>query len=219
MSFLLQGRKRGMTQVFDDQGNLQVCTVLEVEKNVITQLKTADSDGYCAAQLGFEKHKNSNEKVLRKRVTKPLLGHFSKNEIEPRRFLAETRLDSVEGLAVGQEVSVSQFSAGDLVDVTAQSKGKGYQGVVKLHGFKGIGASHGAGPVHRHAGSTGNRSTPGRCFPNGKRASQMGNRRVTVERLRVLRVDEDKNLLLVHGSVPGARNAYVKIRKAVKEKK
>lgn len=218
MSFLLQGRKRGMTQVFDDQGNLQVCTVIEVEKNVVTQIKTADSDGYCAVQMGFEKFKNNKESVLKKRVTKPVLGHFAKNQIEPRRFLAETRLESTEGISVGQEVSVAEFKVGELVDVTSQSKGKGYQGVVKLHGFSGIGASHGAGPVHRHAGSTGNRSTPGRCFPNGKRASQMGNRRVTVERLRVLRVDEDKNLLLVLGSVPGARNAYVKIRKAVKEK-
>lgn len=219
MSFLLQGRKRGMTQLFDEQGNICVCTVLQVEKNVITQIKTEEVDGYNAVQSAFEEIQVSGEKALRRRITKPLLGHFKKSGVAPRRFLAESRVEKLEDYEVGQEVGVSIFSVGDLVDVTAQSKGKGYQGVVKLHGFKGIGAAHGAGPVHRHAGSTGNRSTPGRCFPGSKRASQMGNRQVTIERLKVLRVDEEKGVIVLCGSVPGARNGYVKIRKAVKAKR
>lgn len=219
MSFLLQGRKRGMTQIFDENGNAIACTVLEVEKNVITQIKTVEQDGYLAVQMGFEKHKVKGEKALARRVTKPLLGHFKKNAIEPRRFLCESRVESLDALELGQEIGVEYFEEGERVDVTAFSKGKGYQGVMKLHGFAGIGAAHGAGPVHRHAGSTGNRSTPGRCFPNSKRASQMGNRQVTVERLRVLKVDQEKGLILVVGSVPGSKNAVVRIRKAVKKVK
>ena len=213
----LQGRKRGMTQVFDDEGNAIPCTVIELEKNVISQVKTVEHDGYNAVQLGFEIVRCNDERTVEKRIGKPRAGHFKKNGLEPRRFLSESRIKDPAAFAVGQEYGVEAFEKGDFVDVRGVSKGCGYQGVMKLHNFRGYAASHGAGPVHRHAGSTGQRSTPGRCFPGGKRASRMGGDNVTVQSLRVIAIDEKNHLLVVKGAVAGARNGLVRISKSIKK--
>jgi large subunit ribosomal protein L3 len=217
MELQLQGRKRGMTQVFDDEGNVQPCTVIELEKNVISQIKTKESDGYNAIQLGFELVECKDPRTVEKRLGKPRVGHFQKNNIKPRRFLAESRVKDSAPYQVAQEFGVEQFQVGDFVDVSGTSKGKGYQGVMKLHGFKGYPGSHGVGPVARHAGSTGQRSTPGRCFPNGKRASRMGTDAITTQNLKVIAIDEQKQILVVKGAVAGARNGLVKVALSVKK--
>lgn len=213
----IMGRKRGMIQLFDEKGNVVVCTVIEAEPNVVTQIKTKDTDGYDAIQLGFEKIPASNETALIARTTKPMRGHFKKAGIEPRRFLVETRITDKEipNYSLGQEIKVSSFAAIPFLDATATSKGKGYQGVMKLHNMRGGRASHGSG-FHRHAGSTGMRSTPGRCLPNGKRASHMGDERVTVQNLKVVMIKEEDNLIVVKGQVPGPRNGLVYLSEAKK---
>lgn len=219
MELELQGRKRGMTQAFDDEGNVIPCTVIELENNVVSQVKTVENDGYNAVQMGFEKIKCGDPRTVEKRIGKPRSGHFKKNGLEPRRFLCESRVRDPASYTVGQEFGVASFKVGDFVDVAGVSKGKGYQGVMKLHGFSGFPSSHGAGPVHRHAGSTGQRSTPGRCFPGGKRAGRMGGDNLTIQSLRVVAVDEGKNLLVVKGAVPGARNGLLRIAASIKKAK
>lgn len=218
MSLKFMGKKRGMIQYFDETGNVIVGTVIEAEPNVIAQIKTKESDGYNAIQLGFEKVQVNDKRTMDKRVSKPLRGHFQKNSIEPRRFLSESRIDNVADYSLGQEINVSAFAEVEYVDVMAQSKGKGYQGVMKLHGYSGGPASHGSG-FHRHAGSTGMRSTPGRCLPGGPRASHMGDDRVTVQNLKVVMVNPEENVIIVQGSVPGPRNGLVYISQAVKKHK
>ena len=213
----LMGKKRGMAQLFDDKGNIVVCTVIEAEPNVVIQIKTNEKDGYQAVQLGFEKVQTKDPRTVETRVTKPLRGHYAKAGIEPRRYLAESRVDDVEQYTVGQEINVGLFSDITFVDATAISKGKGYQGVMKLHNFAGGPAAHGSS-FHRHAGGTGMRTTPGRCFPNGRRASQMGSERVTVQNLRVVQVIPEENLIVVKGQVPGPRNGLVYLSPAVKKK-
>jgi len=217
MSRKLLGKKRGMLQLFDENGHVVVCTVIEAEPNVITQIKTKESDGYNAIQLGFEKICVNDERTLKKRMRKPQLGHFAKAEVEPRRYLAECRVDGVDEFNIGQELGVKLFEDVTHIDATAKSIGKGFQGVMKLYGFRGGPASHGSG-FHRHAGSTGMRSTPGRCFPNGKRASQMGNKFVTVQNLKVVMIKPEENLIIVEGQVPGPKNGIVTIKEAVKRK-
>lgn len=219
MELQLQGRKRGMTQVFDDEGKAIPCTVIQLEKNVVSQVKTTEKDGYQAIQLGFETIRCQDPRTVEKRIGKPRAGRFKKNGLEPRRFLSESRVKDVSSYSVGQEFGVESFEKGDYLDVTGISKGKGYQGVMKLHGFGGFAAAHGAGPVHRHAGSTGQRSTPGRCFPGGKRAGRMGNDKVTVQHLEVVAIDEKNQLIVVKGAIPGARNELVKVRKSMKMSK
>lgn len=206
-----------MTKRFDKTGNVIVCTVIHAEPNVITQIKTKESDGYNALQVGFEKHVANDPRTIEKRVSKPLFGHFKKADIPPRKHLAESRLDNVEDFAVGQEISVDYFSDINFVDVTGQSKGKGFQGVMKRYGFKGGPAAHGSG-FHRHGGSTGMRSDPGRCFPGTKKAGRMGGERVTVENLRVVGVDIGRNLILIEGSVPGPQGGLVLLAPAKKKK-
>jgi len=218
MSLKFMGKKRGMIQYFDETGNAIVGTVIEAQPNVIAQIKTKESDGYNAVQLGFEKVVVKDKRTMDKRVTKPLRGHFQKNSIEPRRFLSESRIENVTDYALGQEISVSAFVENEYVDVMAQSKGKGYQGVIKLHGYSGGPASHGSG-FHRHAGSTGMRSTPGRCLPGGPRPSHMGDDRVTVQNLKVVMVNPEENVIIVQGAVPGPRNGLVYISQAVKKQK
>lgn len=216
MALKLMGKKRGMTQIFDDVGNVVVGTVIEVEPNVVTQIKSKENDGYTAIQTSFEKVKVKDPRTLDRRTTKPLRGHYKKASVEPRKYLTESRLENVEEYSVGQELTVGLFSDVAFVDATGISKGKGYQGVMKRHNFAGGPASHGSG-FHRHAGSTGMRSTPGRGLPGGKKAGQMGNEQVTVQNLEVVKVFEEDNIIVVKGQVPGARNGLIYLSKAVKK--
>jgi large subunit ribosomal protein L3 len=217
MALKLMGKKRGMVQLFDDSGNIIVCTVIQAEPNIVTQIKTKASDGYNAVQLGFEKITAKDPRTIEARTKKPQLGHFKRAGVEPRRYLAESRLETLDGFQLGQELGVGVFSAGAYVDATAMSKGKGYQGVMKLHNFSGGPAAHGSG-FHRHAGSTGMRSTPGRCFPGGPRASHMGHEQVTVQNLKVILVNEEDHLIIVGGQVPGPKGGLVYISEAKKKK-
>jgi len=206
-----------MTQRFDDKGNLVVCTVIHAEPSVITQIKRKESDGYNALQLGFDKLVTEDPRTIQKRVTKQLLGHFQKASVEPRRYLAESRINNIDDYSVGQELGVTLFSDVIYVDVSGVSKGKGYQGVIKRHHFSGGPASHGSG-FHRHGGSTGMRSTPGRCLPGQKKAGRMGGENVTVQNLRVVGIDEARNLIIVEGSIPGARGSVVSVEPSIKKK-
>lgn len=217
MSRKLMGRKMGMTRLFDEQGNTVVATVIEVEPNVVTQIKTPETDGYSAVQFGFDKVTTKDPRTIEKRVKKPLRGHFAKANVEPRRHLQEMRTEDVDGFTVGQELNVEIFKVGDEIDATAISKGKGFQGAMKLHNFRGGRASHGASLSHRSLGSTGMRSTPGRCLPGGKRASHMGSKTVTVQNLEIVMVSLEDNVILVKGSVPGPRDGFITIREAVKK--
>lgn len=216
MALKLMGKKRGMTQLFDERGNVVVCTVIEIEPHVVTQVKSKATDGYTALQLGFEKVITKDPRTAVRRVKKPLFGHFQKSSIEPRRHLSESRVDSVENYSAGQEIGLEIFDGVTHVDVTGQSKGKGYQGVMKLHNFAGGPAAHGSS-FHRHAGSTGHRSTPGRSFPDSPRASHMGDNRVTTQNLKVIKIDKEQNLLVVEGAVPGTRNGLIYLSAAIKK--
>lgn len=214
----LMGRKRGMTQIYDESGRAIPCTLIEIEDNVIAQVKTLKRDGYSAVQVGFEEIATRDPRTLTRRVSKPQLGHYRAAELAPRRFLKETRITDTEidQYQLGQALSISHFQKGQLIDVTATSKGKGYQGVMKLYNFSGIGSSHGAGPVHRHGGSRGQRSTPGRVFPGNKAAGRMGGKKVTTQNLRIVEVDTERKILCIEGAVPGCTNCMVALKKAVK---
>lgn len=218
MARKLMGKKRGMMQLFDDSGNVVVCTVIEAEPNVITQIKTSDTDGYDAIQIGFEEIKVKDPRTMDKRVKKPQLGHYKKAGVTPRRYLTEYRVESVAEYEVGQEIGVDHFAEVKFVDATAASIGKGYQGVMKKYNFRGYPSSHGTGPVHRHGGSTGMRSTPGRCFKGGKRASQMGGKRVTTQNLEIVMVKAEDNLIVLKGAIPGPKNGLVTLTEAIKKK-
>ena len=210
MSLTLTGQKKGMTQVFDEQGKVVVCTVIQVDPNPVVQIKSAEKDGYGAIQLAgvpLTKSRARNQ-------TKPIKGHFAKAGVESHRCLKESRVGDAEQYQIGQLLDLSLFNGVQFVDVQAVSKGKGFQGVMKLHGFSGGPAAHGSG-FHRHAGSTGQRTTPGRCFPNGKRASRMGGDLKTVQNLKVVAIKG--NLILVKGAVPGSRNTVVRLSRAVKK--
>jgi large subunit ribosomal protein L3 len=212
MSLKLMGKKRGMTRIYDEKGNLIVCTLILAEPNVIVQVKNQEKDGYSAVQLGAVKVRESKKK----NVSKPLVGHFARAKVEPRRHLLESRIDNAEEYELGQEVGVDYFADTEFVDVCGTSKGKGFQGVIKRHNFSGGPASHGSG-FHRTAGSTGMRSTPGRSLPGVKKAGQMGSQKVTTENLKVVRIDAEKQIILVKGAVPGANNSLLYIRKSVKK--
>ncbi len=215
MARKLMGKKRGMIQLFDAAGNAIPCTVIEAEPNVVVQIKTKETDGYNAIQIGFDVVAPHNTQTMEKRVTKPRQGHFKKANVAPRRFLSEFRIDSVSEFSIGEELKVDLFADIPFVDVTAISKGKGFQGTMKLHNFSGGPASHGSG-FHRHAGSTGMRSTPGRCLPGGPRASHMGLDRKTVQNLQVIKIQD--NYLIVKGQVPGPRGGLVYVSQAEKKK-
>ena len=212
MSLKLMGKKIGMTQLFDEKGNRVVCTVLSVEPNVVTQVKTAQKEGYNAVQLGA--HKVAEKK--RKNISKPLAGHFAKAQVEPRKMLRESK--SEDEYQIGQEIGLEYFAETTFVDVIGTSKGKGFQGVIKKHNFGGGPASHGSG-FHRSAGSTGMRSTPGRTFPGHKMPGHMGSERVTAEGLKIVKVDAEKCILVIRGAVPGSKGSVVEVRKSLKKEK
>lgn len=212
MTLKFMGKKRGMTQLFDESGSRVVCTVISVEPNVITQIKRKDRDGYEAVQLSAFKVKPSKKR----NVSKPLQGHFAKANVEPRDHIAESRLPTAEEFQLGQELGVAYFAEAPYVDVQGVSKGKGYQGVMKRHNFAGGPASHGSG-FHRHGGSTGMRSSPGRCLPGQKKAGRMGGETVTTQNLRIVKIDEEKQAIIVEGAVPGACGGLVYITKAQKK--
>ena len=208
MKIGLLGKKIGMTRVYDDKGKATPVTVIEAGGNTALQIKTEDSDGYSAVQVGFDTQKEQ-------RVTKPLLGHFKKAESEPKKFVREFRLPDGTTFEGAVDLNVSQFAAGDVVDVIGRSKGKGFQGVMKKHNMDGQGASHGS-MMHRRNGAIGNRSTPGRIWKNMGMPGHMGDERVTVQNLKVVQVRPEEGVILISGAVPGANGNYVVIRPAKK---
>jgi large subunit ribosomal protein L3 len=205
----LIGKKLGMSQIFDDTGLAHPVTVLEVGPCVVTQIKTPERDGYSAVQLGFG---------LDKRLNRPERGHRQGSGFMSRT-LREVNVSDVTDMAVGQVITADAFAEGELVDVTGTSKGRGFQGVVKRHGFRGGPKTHGQSDRLRAPGSIGSSATPGRVFKGMRMAGRMGNDRVTIQNLRVLRVDPERNLLLVGGSVPGANESLVMVRRAIKSGK
>ncbi len=206
----LIGKKLGMTQIFDEQGKVIPVTVIEAGPCVVTQVKTVESDGYNAIQLGFEDVKES-------KVNKPEKGHFTKSKLPLKKHLREFRLDSIENINVGDELKADTFSAGDQLDIQGTSKGKGFQGVIKRHGQSRGPMGHGS-MYHRRPGSMGPTSTPGRVFKGKKLPGHMGSQTITIQNLEVVRVDLDKNVILVKGSVPGAKGAILKLKTSVKSK-
>lgn len=212
MTLTFMGKKAGMTRIFDANGNQVVCTVISAEPNVVAQVKTTEKDGYSAVQLGAFKVKPSKVR----NVSKPLKGHYAKAKIDPRGTLGETRVPVESEFQVGQEIGVDCFSDVAYVDVQGVSKGKGHQGVIKRHHFAGGPASHGSG-FHRHGGSTGMRSSPGRCLPGQKKSGRMGADVVTLQNLRVVKVDAEKQVLLVEGAIPGSCGGLVYISQSVKK--
>ncbi|WP_313405604.1 50S ribosomal protein L3 [Aeromicrobium sp.] len=205
----LLGRKLGMTQVWDENNRVIPVTVLEASTNVVTQIRTRETDGYSAIQLGYGE-------IDGRKLNKPQSGHFAKAGVTPRRHVVEIRTEAVADFTVGQEVSPEIFAAGDKIDVTATSKGKGFAGVMKRHGFAGVSASHGAHRNHRKPGSIGGCATPGRVFKGLRMAGHMGTDTVTTQNLTVHAVDTERGLILVKGAVPGAKGALVVIRSAAK---
>ena len=198
-----------MTQIWDENGVLRPVTVVRVDTNVVTQVRTIETDGYEAVQLAFGD-------IDARKVTKPLAGHFAKAGVEPRRHVAEIRTSLASEFTPGQELAADTFEVGQLVDVTGTSKGKGFAGVMKRHGFAGVGASHGAHRNHRKPGSIGACATPGRIFKGLRMAGRMGHARRTVQNLKIRGVDVDKGVLLVNGAIPGPKGSVVVVRTAVK---
>ena len=204
------GKKVGMTQIFDEKGNVVPVTVIEAGPCVVVQKKTVENDGYCAVQFGFGD-------VSNKHVTKPLKGHFDKANVAPKKTLREFRFDDCDAFNVGDLVKADAFAVGDRVDVVGTSKGKGYAGVIKRWNFQRLKESHGSGPVARHAGSLGACSSPSRVFKGMKGAGHLGAERVTVQNLTVAKVDVENNLIAVRGAVPGARGSVVVLSESVKK--
>lgn len=210
MTIGVVGRKTGMTRVFTEEGVSVPVTVVQVEPNRVSQVKTVETDGYQAIQVTV------GDRRAQHRVSQPIKGHLSKAEMRMGRGLWEFRVEDLEELAIGAEISVNQFEAGQIVDVTGQSKGKGFAGAVKRWNFRTQDATHGNSLSHRAPGSIGNCQTPGRVFKGKKMAGHMGAERVTVQGLEVVRIDEEKGLILVKGSVPGANGTDVIIKPTAK---
>ncbi|MBQ9802079.1 MAG: 50S ribosomal protein L3 [Clostridia bacterium] len=202
------GKKIGMTQIFDEVGNVIPVTVIEAGPCVVAQKKTAEKDGYDAVQLGFIDAKE-------KQMTKPQKGHFEKGGVAAKKHLKEFRLDDCSALNVGDTVAADTFVVGDKVDVTGTTKGRGYTGAIKRWNLHLLGKTHGIGPIHRQSGSMGV-IDPARIFKNKKMAGQYGNEQVTVLNLEVVKIDAEKNLIAVKGAIPGAKNGIVFIRDSVK---
>jgi large subunit ribosomal protein L3 len=203
------GTKLGMTQVFDENNRVVPVTVVQAGPNVVTQVRTPESDGYKAVQLAYGA-------IDPRKVNKPRTGHYSKAGTTPRRHLVELRTSDAGEYTVGQEITAAVFDAGSVVDVVGTSKGKGTAGVMKRHGFKGLGASHGTQRKHRSPGSIGGCATPGRVFKGVRMAGRMGNARITTQNLTVHRVDTDNGLLLIKGAVPGPRGGLIVVKSAAK---
>ena len=202
------GKKIGMTQIFDEVGNVIPVTVIEAGPCVVAQKKTAEKDGYDAVQLGFMD-------VKEKHLTKPVKGHFEKAGVAPKKHLKEFRLDDCSALNTGDIISVDTFAAGEKVDVTGITKGHGYTGAIKRWNLHKLRMTHGVGPVHRQSGSMGV-IDPARIFKNKKMAGQWGNEQVTVLNLKVVKIDSEKNLIAIKGAIPGAKDGIVFIRDSVK---
>lgn len=205
------GKKIGMTQIFDEKGNVIPVTVIEATPNVVAQVKTVETDGYNSIQLGYGEVKD-------KHINKPEKGHFTKAGLTAKKHLREFRVEDAENYKVGDEVKADIFEAGEKIDVQGTTKGKGFQGVIKRHGQHRGPMGHGS-MYHRRPGSMGSTSTPGRVFKGKKLPGHMGRVTVTIQNLDVVRVDMDKNVILVKGSVPGAKGAILKIKSAVKASK
>ena len=205
------GKKIGMTQIFDEKGLVVPVTVIEAGPCIIAQVKTVETDGYNAIQLGYGDVKEN-------RINRPEKGHFAKAKLTPKKHLREFRVADVADATVGNEVKADVFEAGDKIDVQGTTKGKGFQGVIKRHGQSRGPMGHGS-MYHRRPGSMGSTSTPGRVFKGKKLPGHMGVQTVTIQNLDVIRVDLDKNVILVKGSVPGPKGAILKIRKTVKNSK
>ena len=206
----LLGTKLGMTQVWNEANQVVPVTVIQAGPNVVTQIRTADNDGYSAVQLGFGA-------IKAKSVTKPAAGHFDRAGVTPRKHLVELRTSDASTYELGQELTAEVFAAGEVVDVTGVSKGKGTAGVMKRHGFHGLRASHGVHRKHRSPGSIGQSATPGHVFKGTRMAGRMGVEKVTVQNLTIHAVDAERGLILVKGSVPGPKGALVVVRTAAKK--
>lgn len=209
MKKALLGKKLGMTQIFSEKGLVIPVTVIEAGPCYVTQVKTTSTDGYNAVQLAYSD-------IREKLVNKPVLGQFKKANVTPKRFLKEFKLDGEYQL--GQEIKCDVFAEGELVDITGKTKGHGYTGVIKKWNFGRMRMSHGNGPVHRHSGSIGSNTYPGKVFKGKKMSGRYGNERVTIQNLQVVKVDLERNILLVKGAIPGAKGSLVSIREAVKAK-
>ena len=224
------GKKIGMTQIFDAKGAVLPVTVIEAGPCVVSQIKTVENDGYEAVQLGYGEIKlkvqNGSGKGKRVRsekfkndpvnITKPLLGHFKKNDIAPKRTLKEFRVADISAYELGAVIKADTFAEGDKIDVTGKSKGKGYAGVIKRWNFHRLKESHGSGPVARHGGSMGACSTPSRVWKGKKMAGHLGAERVTVQNLTVVKVDAENNLIAIKGAIPGPNGGIVSIFDSVK---
>ena len=203
------GKKIGMTQVFDEKGNVVPVTVVEAGPCVVSQKKTVENDGYAAVQIGFGDLKAG-------KVNKPMKGHFAKGDVAPKRTLKEFRFENTDAYNVGDLIKADAFAAGEKVDVTGTSKGKGYAGVIKRWKFQRLKETHGSGPVARPGGSNGACSSPSRVFPGLKMAGHLGAEKVTVQNLTVVKVDAENNLIAIKGAIPGPNGGIVVIRDSVK---
>ena len=209
MQKALIGKKIGMTQIFDEKGKVVPVTVVEAGPCVVSQVKTVETDGYTAIQMGFGD-------IKPKHVTKPLQGHFKKADVAPKRILKEFRFDDCSAYELGQVIKADLFEIGDTVDVTGKSKGKGYAGVIKRWNFARLKESHGTGPNARHGGSMGACSSPSRVWKGKKMAGHLGDEKVTVQNLAVVKIDAEDNLIAIKGAIPGANGGYVVIKDSVK---
>ena len=203
------GKKIGMTQIFDEKGNVIPVTVVEAGPCVIAQKKTVENDGYASVQMGYGDLKPQ-------KVNKPMKGHFAKADVAPKKTLKEFRMENTDAFNVGDLIKADTFAVGDKVDVTATSKGKGYAGVIKRWNFQRLKETHGSGPVARHGGSNGCCSDPSRVFPGLKMAGHLGAEKVTVQNLTVAKVDAENNLIAIKGAVPGPNGGIVVIHDSVK---
>ncbi|CAB0997926.1 50S ribosomal protein L3 [Corynebacterium diphtheriae] len=203
------GTKLGMTQIFDEDNRVIPVTVVEAGPCVVTQIRTVETDGYNAIQIAYGE-------IDPRKANKPAAGHFKKAGVTPRRHVAEIRMDDVSGYELGQDVTVEIFEGINFVDVTGTTKGKGYAGAMKRHGFAGQGAAHGNQAAHRRVGGIGACATPGRVFKGTRMAGRMGSDRVTTQNLKVKKIDADANLILIKGAIPGVRGGIVTVKTAVK---